>query len=115
MQKNFIETEDYWVPVSGSYEGDYYTVAKVIDKPTIPGKFGSELLRVSIFLQDEAVFYQREVYNLLDLVGDMGGVVEIIVIVFGVILYPIAEQAFILKAISELFKARTSDSDLFRN
>ena len=37
----------------------------------------------------------------------MGGVVEIIVIVFGVLLYPISEQSFILKATGELFKART--------
>ena len=44
----------------------------------------------------------------------MGGVVEIIVIVFGVILYPISEQSFILKAISELFKARTSNANLFK-
>ena len=44
----------------------------------------------------------------------MGGVVEIIVIVFGVILYPISKQSFILKAISELFKARTSNANLFK-
>ena len=45
----------------------------------------------------------------------MGGVVEIIVIVFGVILYPISEQSFVIKATSELFKARTSDSELFKH
>jgi hypothetical protein len=45
--------------------------------------------------------------------GEMGGVIEIIVIVFGVILYPISKQSFILKATSELFKARTSDNLLF--
>ena len=45
----------------------------------------------------------------------MGGVVEIIVIIFGVILYPISEQSFVLKATSELFKARTSDSELFKH
>ena len=43
----------------------------------------------------------------------MGGVIEIIVIVFGVIVYPISEQSFIVTASSELFKARTNDSDLF--
>jgi hypothetical protein len=43
----------------------------------------------------------------------MGGVVEIIVIVFGLILYPISQQSFILNALGELFKARTSDNSLF--
>ena len=91
MQKNFISTEDYWVPVETTYSGDYYTVSKVIDRPFVLGKFPGEILKVSSFLQDEAIFYKREIFNILDLIGDMGGVVEIIIISVGVILYPISE------------------------
>jgi hypothetical protein len=50
----------------------------------------------------------------MDLIGEMGGVIEIIVIIFGVIIYPISKQSFILKATSKLFKARTTDDDIFK-
>jgi len=56
---------------------------------------------------DEALYHEREVYNAIDLIGEMGGVIEIFVIVFGLIIYPVSKQSFILKASSLLFKART--------
>jgi hypothetical protein len=109
LMKNFISTKDYWVPVAETYEGTFFKIAGLIERPYITGKFPGELLRVSSYLQEEAAFNEREVYNLIDLIGEMGGVVEIIVIVFGVIIYPISHQSFILNATSQLFKARTSD------
>ena len=51
----------------------------------------------------------------MDLIGEMGGVIEIVVLVFGVVIYPISKQSFVLKATKELFKARTKDETLFRN
>ena len=40
----------------------------------------------------------REVFNLFDLVGDLGGVIEVMIIVMGVLLYPISEHSFLLSA-----------------
>ena len=51
-------------------------------------------------MQQEATFYEREVFNLVDLIGELGGVIEILIIVFGLILFPISKQSFILKASS---------------
>ena len=45
-----------------------------MEKPFVYGKFPGELLSVFFYLEEEAMFYSREVYNILDLVGDMGGV-----------------------------------------
>ncbi len=59
--------------------------------------------------------HSREVYNLLDLMGDLGGVIEIFIIFFGVFIFPISEHAFTMKAkaLEKLFLARTAQKNLF--
>lgn len=52
-------------------------------------------------------------YNSLDLLGDLGGVTEVIMIFFGFILTSVSEHSFYLTATSKLFFARTSDSTIF--
>ena len=37
---------------------------------------------------------------MLELVGDLGGVLEILILIFGVMLLPISEHSFVIKAIS---------------
>ena len=88
---------------------------QLIDRPYVHGLYQGELLRVSTYLQEEAAFHEREIFNLMDLIGEIGGVIEVVVLVFGVLIYPISKQSFVLKATKELFKARTSNDDLLKN
>lgn len=48
----------------------------------------------------------------MDILGDLGGVIEILMIVLGTFLYPISEHSFILKALQKLYLARTKDAKL---
>ena len=91
INKNFIELSDHLLPIGDTYAGTFFKIASLIDRPYAPEKIPGELLRVSLYLQEEATFYKREVYNLMDLIGEMGGVIEILVIVFGVLIYPISK------------------------
>ena len=59
------------------------------------------------------VSHSRRVYGIFDLLGELGGVMEVMVIIFGLILYPISEHNFYLNAIKKLFFARTDDNDIF--
>jgi hypothetical protein len=63
----------------------------------------------------EMVSHKRRVYGWLDLLGDLGGVTEVVMIVFGFVLFTISEHSFYIKAISTLFLARTEDKELFIN
>ena len=45
----------------------------------------------------------RYVFNLLDLIGMIGGIASVILIFFSTILGPFAEHSFVLKAIQSLF------------
>ena len=47
--------------------------------------------------------------------GDLGGVIEVLLIVFNIIFLPMSEHSFNLKAIKKLFLARTKDDALFVN
>ena len=59
------------------------------ERPYNPGKFPGELLRISTYMFEEATFHEREVYNLLDLIGEMGGVIDFFYIGFAILLYHI--------------------------
>ena len=58
--------------------------------------------------------HTRIVYNFLDLLGDLGGVTEVIMIVFGFFIFPISEHSFIMKATQKFFLARTADKTIFK-
>jgi hypothetical protein len=51
---------------------------------------------------------------LLDLLGDLGGVTEVIMIVFGLIIFPVSEHSFIIKAVKKLYMAKTKNDKLFK-
>ena len=68
------------------------------------------------FMIDESkISHSREVYNLMDLIGDLGGVLEVIIFLFGFFLFPASEFSFVIKALQKLYLARTSQSGLFKN
>ena len=45
--------------------------------------------------------------------GDLGGVLEVLIGFLGVVLYPISEHSFIMKALSILYLARTKSKNVF--
>ena len=58
--------------------------------PLHPDKNKGQLLTINLYLNKDSILHTREVFNLLDLIGDLGGVVEVLIIVIGVLLYPIS-------------------------
>jgi hypothetical protein len=72
-----------------------------------PNSFYQELL----WINGLATSYERKVYNLLDLLGDLGGVLEFILILFSIFLSPISEFSYYLKLAKKLFFARIKSSD----
>lgn len=41
----------------------------------------------------------RKIYGFFDLIGDLGGVIEVFLVFFGLFIYPISEYSFDMKAI----------------
>ena len=64
-------------------------------------------------MTDTWVMHEREVYDLLALVGDLGGVLEVMIRIVFIFIGPISEFSFLLNALQQLFLARTTDTSLF--
>ena len=57
--------------------------------------------------------HQRSSYHLLDLLGDLGGIFELLTGSIGLLMFKVSEHSFILKALKNLFMVNTSDEDIF--
>ncbi len=56
----------------------------------------------------------RQIYGALDLLGDLGGVYEIITLVLAIQMLPISRHSFILKATKKHYRGRTKAPALFQ-
>ena len=107
LQMHDIEAMDnFFLIEKPSYEGSFFTLGKNINNPihneAIPG-----FLTISIYLQQESVLHVREVFNMIDLIGELGGVIEVFIMLFGFFLFPVAQFSFVIKATKMMFLART--------
>lgn len=55
--------------------------------------------------------YSRTVYNILDLFGTIGGILEIFMFVVELVMEPISEHAFFCSAISTLYIAKHTEKE----
>lgn len=69
---------------------------------------------MEVQLDQLGVLEKRRKYGLLDLLGDMGGVLEVIVLGFGFFIFPISEFSYLIEAAQSLFYARTFRHDMFK-
>ena len=67
---------------------------------------------MSIYRDTEARHHYRRIYSLLELLGDVGGLYEGIMIFLFMLLRPIAHHSFIVQAMSRLYKAKTETEGL---
>lgn len=72
-------------------------------------KGGSILLILRINLSDVVMTHKRQVYSILDVFGDYGGVEYVLLTISAFIVAPFAEYQFNIKAISKLFLVKTND------
>lgn len=59
------------------------------------------------------MLHRRESYIIFDVLGDLGGVIEILVFIFGIFLLPISEYSFNMSAISRLYYVKSNDHPEF--
>mgnify|MGYP001094581193 CR=1 FL=1 len=72
-----------------------------------------ELFECEIMLDEEEAKQHRTVYGILDLLGDVGGIMDILIIIFGVFLFPLSHHSFLDTATKKFFYARTKDDKDF--
>ena len=56
--------------------------------------------------------YSREIYDVLGLVGDLGGVEGIFVLILGIFVCPYSQYSFNLKALQKLYLVNSNDPNI---
>lgn len=108
---NKIDLEDDYIQVGQKDSFKFYDGE---DSKTVPLMGKSEtLVSVAIFLSDRSTTYERKIYAVFDLMGDIGGLIEISMLCLGSLLASISEHSFFIKAIQKLFLVNTYDRKLF--
>lgn len=97
-----------------SYETTFYNGDTLLSLPK-NRKNGTDtentILLTNIYLESLQETHDRAVYGVIDLLGDLGGVLEVIMVFTGIIFFPISEHHFILQATKRMFLARSSKRD----
>lgn len=52
-------------------------------------------------------------YDIVALLGDLGGVTEVLMLILGFILFQLSESSYNMMSTQRMFMARTKDEDLF--
>jgi hypothetical protein len=102
LRENSVETEDSFLSLGFNGQNSYsffdvndkrLTEKPYID-PTDPIYFSAE-----IFIDETVIYHSRSVYGLLDLFGDIGGVLQVLQILSAFFIVPYNESAFIFRFI----------------
>jgi hypothetical protein len=116
LRPNRYKMYDHWIKLDfwTSWEGTFFDLG-LASFFTFPTQSANPLSlgEVQIFLDSIQIDHERTIYNFLDLMGDLGGVMEVFTLVFGIFIFPVSEFSFLLKGISILYLARTKDEGLF--
>ena len=117
LRLNELETEDDLFQFGQeTHNREFYDVKNTLKRPfsILSDQEKVTLTSAKLIFSAEALKHERRIYAFFDLIGDLGGVLEIATLIFGCILVPIAEHAFIKAAAKTFFIARTSDESLFK-
>ena len=78
---------------------------------TLDGNHIYAFFRVS--LSAETIKHTRQIYSLLDLFGDFGGLLEVLTIIFSLAVSPWSQFHFEMKAIQKLYMVHTKNKGVF--
>jgi len=97
LRKNSFEAQDYYLQLSEPDEhGEFYDLSETEIYNTYKKLSPNKIYEVHLQLQSQQVRNDRKVYSLLELIGDLGGVFEIIILTLNFLMLPISRHSFIL-------------------
>lgn len=105
---NQLELRDSLIDFNSvTNSSNFYSVENKVSIVAKTSNFFSTQLQLTPFGHKHI----RKLYSLFDLLTDLGGVAELLVILFGIIIFPFSEFSFNIKAIQKLFYVRTRNDD----
>ena len=102
----------WWIHYS-----EFFQIGSVVSRNIVGTAAAGEGKYINTYftLQPEIMKHSRRVFGWFDLLGRLGGITNVMMILFGIFVYPISEHSYILKAAKKLFIARSNDSNIFKD
>lgn len=72
------------------------------------------IIYISLEIGPSSLLYQRVSYGFIDVAKDVGGLTNVLVVIFSLTNYPLANFSSLLKAIKRLYFVRSKDEKLFK-
>lgn len=101
VRLNELETEDDYLQFGqNTHEREFYDVKSTISRPMslITEDNKKTLGSAKLIFSTESLKHERKIFAFFDLIGSIGGVLEVTMIVFGLIFVPISEHIFVKAA-----------------
>lgn len=113
MREHRYKTYDHWF-YNGllSTEGNFFDIGKILSRSYLP-MHHQLLFRSLVYQKNEVVFHERKCFDVMMVLGSLGGIGNIMIIIFGAIFFPISKHSFLMKAFKKFYFARTKDQTLF--
>ena len=101
---DFPSYEEYFYDIGrrNSFQSD-----KITEDPNL-------VYTQKISLHDQYILHSRSGYGMLEIIGDLGGVMEVFLFCLAIIVRPFAVFSFNMKALQKMFLAKTFDNKLFK-
>ena len=117
MRRHQIEAYDSFFNLGWpTYTGTFFIISETFNRPQLMSRHDNiQFFSSTIMLQQESIRHIRYIYSLLDILGAVGGITEVLMLCFGFFLFPISQHSFILQALRRLYKARTKDCKIFQD
>ena len=80
-----------------SYEGDFFDISRTVQNEfaILPdGYYANYIAEIELTFDEQVAIHERQAYGILDILGDLGGVLEIIMGVFGILIFPYTSMAY---------------------
>ena len=74
----------------------YYSIGDVIERPIVLQKAAGSVAQYVIQMKAEAFENRRKIFGLLEFLGELGGITEILLLLLGLVLFPYSEFQFTL-------------------
>jgi hypothetical protein len=116
LQLNEVETYDSYIHNLGSgMDSSFYHVSSVKTDWNIGQRYPNRVFQTVYWIDPQVLKHERHIDNIVNMLEQLGGFLEILMVTFALFLVPISEFSFTLSAIGKILLIRTGDKNLFSN
>lgn len=103
LRQNEVKTDDSFLPLGFNGENSYtFWDIENIQLSDRPRRASDIFFEMEVYLDPQIIYHSRTVYSFFDVLGDVGGVLQILSTVIAFILSSYSEKAFIFDFMDQM-------------